>query len=93
MMNENITFDDNQYKIKSRSILSQSESPAMIQLLVKRGVVKNERQALGVMFAIIFLLIGSSVYMIYSSFYRQPDVVHSALEEQLLLNPGLNIKE
>ncbi len=46
MSTENsISFDENKYKIKSRSILVQAEVPKMITFLTTKGIVKNEKQA------------------------------------------------
>ncbi|MBC7982066.1 hypothetical protein H7X65_03235 [Candidatus Parcubacteria bacterium] len=70
MQNNNLQFDE--FKIKSRSVLGQSESPAMVRSLVKHGIVKSEKQALGVMYVIIIMCIVLASVVIYYNFYRKP---------------------
>ncbi len=45
----NITFDEDKYKIKSRSIFGQAEVPKMILFLTNKGIVKTESQAKAVL--------------------------------------------
>lgn len=42
-MSDNITFDENKYKIKPRSTVGGSESSGMIGFLLKHGVIKSDK--------------------------------------------------
>lgn len=84
-MENNIQFDE--FKIRSRIVLGQSESPAMIQSMVKHGVVKNEKQAFFILIFFIMLMISSSVFIIYNGFFKQTPLPTLSPEEELLLNP------
>ena len=75
MSNENLTFDESSFKIKSRSILAEPESPAMIRSLVNRGIVKNEKQALIIMLTMIGLFVAATVTMLYITFAEPAPVV------------------
>ncbi len=72
MQNNNIQFDE--FKVKSRSILGQSESPAMIQSMVKYGIVKNEKQAFGFMVTLIIVFLAAAGFIIYYNFFKQPTI-------------------
>jgi len=61
MKDSNIVFDE--FKIKSRSILGQSESPAMIRYLMKKGIVKNEKSANGILLGVIVVSLLASAYV------------------------------
>ena len=41
----NFTFDENKYQIKSRVILGQSKVPGMTKFLIQKGIVKTEKTA------------------------------------------------
>ena len=64
--NNNISFDDN-LKFKSRTIFGQSQTPGMTRFLMKKGIVKNEKQATIFMFttSIIFFLLSIYVFIVY----------------------------
>lgn len=63
----NITFDESQYKIKSRSILGEPAAPGLIRALIRKGVVKNENQAMGLILVTIMTLIGLSIFFVNES--------------------------
>jgi hypothetical protein len=44
-MSTKISFDENKYQIKSRSILGESQVPAMTKFLLNNGIVKTEKTA------------------------------------------------
>ena len=54
-------FDESQFKIRSRRLLGEPEIPGMIRFMVTKGIVKTEKQAVGVMLACVGLLIVASV--------------------------------
>jgi len=72
MNGENISFDDNSFKYKSRSILSQPESPAMVRMLVTHRIVKTENQAVGVMMGIIIVMLVAAGFVIANAFFTAP---------------------
>lgn len=63
----NLTFDENKYKIKSRVILGQMETPGMIKFLIQKGIVKNEKTAQGILIAAAcaFLLVSVYVFAVF----------------------------
>ncbi len=87
MQNDNLQFDD--FKIRSRTIPGQSESPAMIQFLMKKGIVKNEETALHVLFSLIGLLIVATVFVIYLNFFKTTAVPPLTVEQELLFSPQI----
>lgn len=71
----NISFDDNKFKIKSRVIFGAPEVPSIIKIMVKKGLVKNENQAIRLILILIILLFGTSVFLINRSVRIQPATV------------------
>lgn len=76
-----ITFDDTKYKIRSRAItiLGAPEVPTMIKFLVKKGIAKNEKQAVIIISIMIVLFIGVSIYLINKSVAVQPATIDPVL--------------
>ncbi len=62
-----ISFDENKYKVKSRSIFGQAEVPKMITFLTNKGMVKNERQAKAVLLGLTacFFIASVVVFMVF----------------------------
>jgi hypothetical protein len=58
-----ITFDESKFTIKSRRILGELEVPTMIKVLVNRHIVKNEKQAVTLMLALVVILIIISIFL------------------------------
>lgn len=63
-MSNDIIFDENKYKIKSRSLLGQAEVPGMTKFLMRKGIVKNEKSANALLFAIITLSLLASAFVL-----------------------------
>lgn len=63
----NITFDESKYKIKSRALLGVPEVPTAIRVLVSKGIVKNENQALVFILSFVVVLIVLSVVFVSKS--------------------------
>lgn len=59
----NISFDENKYQIKSRAILGQYEVPGMTKFLLKKGIIKTKKTAhtFLITFTILFLI--TSIYV------------------------------
>jgi hypothetical protein len=51
-----IQFDETKFKIRSHRILGNPEVPGMIKVLVTRGIVKTEKQAIAVLLSFIVVL-------------------------------------
>ena len=81
----NITFENDNFKYKSRVIFGQSEVPKMARFLIGKGIVKNEKQAQGVLFGITLLLFISSFVLIYINFFKETNVPEISIEEQVLI--------
>lgn len=60
-------FDESQFKIRSRRILGEPEVPGMIRVLVTKGIVKTERQAIGVLLSGVCVIIAVSIFIIRSN--------------------------
>lgn len=88
MKSNNLTFDE--YKYKSRSILSQSESPAMIRSLLKSGLVKSEKQAFGLMITMIIVFLASAGFIFYTNFFKQPVVPPMTSEQETFYKQQMN---
>jgi hypothetical protein len=76
----NISFNNEvKFKIRSRSILGAPEIPTMIRVLVKKGLVKNEKQAIAVLMTAVVLFISFTVFLIGTSVSVPTAVVGSEL--------------
>ena len=56
------TFNNNS-DYKSRSILSTSQTPGMAKFLINKGIVKNEKQARGILLTITTISLLASIYI------------------------------
>ena len=83
-----ITFNDNNnFKYKSRVILGQAEVPKMTKFLMSKGIVKNEKQATGILFLITLLCFSLSIYLIYNNFFKKPYIPETSPEQDMFLQP------
>ena len=57
-------IEQNEFHIKSRRILGDLETPTMIRILLKVGIVKTEKQALFVLLAISALILFFTISLI-----------------------------
>ena len=62
-MTNDITFDENKYKIKSRTILGQAEVPGMTRFLLRKGIVKGEKGAHVFLLGIASLFFAVAIYV------------------------------
>jgi len=60
-------YDGSEFHIRSRKILGEKTTPTMINFLIDRGVVKTEKQALGLSVLAIVIFLSISVFIIRSS--------------------------
>ena len=64
MSTENdLTFDENKYKIKSRVILGQAEVPGMAKFLLRKGMVKSEGAANSILVGLIIISLSIAAYV------------------------------
>ena len=80
-MSTNIVFDENKYKIKSRSTLGSPEVSTIIRLMIKSKIVKNKNQASVMILFLIIICLGLSFYFINLTFINQPTVDYTNLIE------------
>ncbi len=73
-MSTDISFDENQYKLKSRSILGQPQVPGVINFMLRTKIVKNEKQAFVVIVFLTTSFFIASFYITYNSFLKQPEI-------------------
>ena len=84
-----ITFNDNNnFKYKSRVILGQAEVPKMTRFLMSKGIVKDEKQATGILFLITLLSFSFTVYLVYSNFFKKPYISEMSSVDDVLLQPA-----
>lgn len=75
----NVTFEDSKFKIKSRTILGKPEVPGLIKFLVNKKIVKNEKQAMLVMLISFILIIIISVILITQKTITPPAKIDPSL--------------
>jgi hypothetical protein len=57
------------FRILSRQILGEPETPKMITFLIKRHVVKTELKALAILLLIIVFSTSTSLYLLWKTYY------------------------
>ena len=91
MSTENdLTFDESKYKIKSKVILGQAEVPGITKFLLRKGIVKSERQALLLTIILILTMLSATVYIVYTNFFKKPQLPELTPEERLIINQEPN---
>ncbi len=68
----NISFDDSKFKIKSRVVLGQEETPKIIKFLVNKKIVKTEKQALIFLLILLIIALSLSVFFTTKSMSTEP---------------------
>ena len=84
----NITFESDKFKYKSRVILGQTQIPGMTKFLLGKGIVKNEKQAMRILSITTVLFLGLTIFIIYTNFFKQPDIPQMSDEERQLFFPS-----
>jgi hypothetical protein len=81
-MDNNISFDEDKYKIRSRSILGMPQTPKMISFLVGKKIVKSERHAMTLLLIITGLSVVATMYIVKSNFFPSANSAqNSSLEK------------
>ena len=85
-----ISFEDNSFKFKSRTILSESTVPGLTRFLLKKGIVKNEKQAniFMIFMSIVFFCLAVYVFAFYVFDVRISNNINDseAMKEKIQLN-------
>ncbi len=92
-MSTEISFDENQYKIRSRTILGTSQVPAMTKFLLNKHIVKSEKSAHALLLGLtgIFFLAAVYVFVVFV-FEVELGGGDSLTKEQLIENSRKNIE-
>ncbi len=53
--------EDNDFHIKSRTLLGEPQTPTMISFLLRTGLAKSEKQALIILSAVIIVAISAAI--------------------------------
>ena len=71
MPDEDIQFEedygDSKFHIRSRKLLGEPTTPAMINFLISKKVAKDEKQALIILVSVIVIFLGLSIFIIDKS--------------------------
>jgi hypothetical protein len=86
-MTTEISFEENKYQIKSRSILGESQVPAMTKFLLNKGIVKTEKTA-HILLIIISLLFFSFAMFIFSYYVLDIKITESNKTEINITDEG-----
>jgi hypothetical protein len=70
----NFSLDESSFKIKSRVILGQPVTPAIIKTLVNKKIVKNERQA-AVLLTSVFSVLVIVTYFLFAQSVNTPEAI------------------
>jgi hypothetical protein len=88
MPDEDIQFEDeygdSKFHIRSRKILGEPTTPAMVNFLLTKKIVKNEKQAVIVLVCAITLFLGLSIFIIDKSINNnEPLIVVNKYGQQI----------
>lgn len=88
--------EDNEFHIKSRALFGEKQTPTMIRMLLKSGIVKNEKQAVVVLLTIAILAIGATWFILgdrgsENDYVVAPDGTRYSAEEYInLVRQGID---
>ena len=72
-------LEKNEFHIRSRKLFGDPTTPTMITILLKTGVVKNEKQALAILLGIIAITLTLASILLYS---RITPSTHTLITDQ-----------
>lgn len=79
MPDEDIQFEeeygDSKFHIRSRKLLGEPTTPAMINFLISKKVAKDEKQALIILVSIIVIFLGLSIFIIDKSINNDEELI------------------
>lgn len=62
-MSELNFVEENEFHIRSRKLLGEPTTPSMVNILLKTGIAKNEKQALVILIGIVALVLIFTFYL------------------------------
>lgn len=84
----NISFDTDNTRFKSRTILGSPQTPGMTKFLINKGLVKDEKQANSLMIIITILFLLAAVYVFakyvfeVNLFNKQPELTQEQIQRR-----------
>ena len=88
--------EENEFHIKSRALFGDPQTPTMIRLLLKTGIIKSERHAVFALLIIVVLMISATWWILNdrnsaSDLFIGPDGTEYTSEEYFdLVDEGLD---
>ena len=90
--------NNNEFHIKSRRLLGEPDTPGMIKVLLKSGIVKTEKQALVILVALMLVAFSATFFLLSDRNSAQDasitgiDGIEYSAEEYIdLLGKGIDI--
>lgn len=79
-------LEDNEFHIKSRKLFGEPQTPAMIRVLLKTGIVKTEKQALYFLIGLMIVAVAATWWIWRggnsgSNYVEAPDGTRYSAEE------------
>lgn len=79
MPDEDIQFEeeygDSKFHIRSRKLLGEPTTPAMVNFLISKRVAKDEKQALIILVSAIIVFLGLSIFIIDKSINNNEELI------------------
>ncbi|MFA7193959.1 MAG: hypothetical protein WC087_03530 [Candidatus Paceibacterota bacterium] len=79
MPDEDIQFEeeygDSKFHIRSRKLLGEPTTPAMVNFLISKRVAKDEKQALIILISAIVVFLGLSIFIIDKSINNDEELI------------------
>lgn len=88
--------DENEFHIKSRALFGDPQTPTMIRLLLKTGVVKSEKQAVVVLLIMVVIMVSATWWILggrdnADAYVTAPDGTRYTPEEYIdLIRQGID---
>lgn len=88
--------EENEFHIKSRALFGDPQTPTMIRLLLKTGLIKNEKQAVAALLVMVVLMVGATLWVLNGrnnadAYVTTPDGIKYTPEEYIdLLKQGID---
>ncbi|MBC7766570.1 hypothetical protein H7Y21_01065 [Arenimonas sp.] len=57
------------FKLKSRVLLGELQTPSIVKILVNKKIVRSEKQAVIAVLSLLFILVAVSAFFVGKSFY------------------------
>ena len=88
--------EENELHIKSRALFGDPQTPTMIRLLLKTGIIKKEKHAVAALLVMVVIMVGATLWILNgrdsaSNRFVTPDgTVYTAEEYGELLQAGID---